>query len=116
VFKTETDAEVVVHLVERHYTATWPRPCAPRTRSSRDISRSSSSTSDHPEELVGARVQCPLIVGVGDGEMFLASAATAFLRETNKLQLIEDGEVVSIKPDGATFTCVQNGSEPIDAK
>ena len=65
---------------------------------------------DHPEQLVGARVQCPLIVGVGDGEMFLASAATAFLRDTNRLQLIEDGEVVSITPEGATFTSVENGS------
>ena len=42
--------------------------------------------------------------------MFLASAATAFLRETSRLQLIEDGEVVSITPDGATFTSVENGS------
>jgi glucosamine--fructose-6-phosphate aminotransferase (isomerizing) len=51
-----------------------------------------------------------LLVGVGDGEMFLASAAVAFLRDTNKIQLIEDGEVVSITPEGATFTSVENGS------
>jgi glutamine---fructose-6-phosphate transaminase (isomerizing) len=42
--------------------------------------------------------------------MFLASAAAAFLRDTNKIQLIEDGEVVSITPEGATFTSVENGS------
>ena len=55
-------------------------------------------------------MQCPLLVGVGEGEMFLASAAAAFLRDTNKIQLIEDGEVVSITPEGATFTSVENGS------
>ena len=64
---------------------------------------------DHPQELVGARVQCPLLVGVGDGEMFLASASTAFLRETRNIQLIEDGEIVSITPDGAVFTSVEDG-------
>ena len=66
--------------------------------------------SDHPEQLVGARVQCPLVVGVGEGEMFLASAVTAFLKETRKMQLIEDGEIVSITADGATFASVEDGA------
>jgi glutamine---fructose-6-phosphate transaminase (isomerizing) len=110
VFTTETDAEVVVHLIEEHYDG--------------DLTEAVKATydeleghfafvvvhSDHPEQLVGARVQCPLLVGVGDGEMFLASAAAAFLRDTNKIQLIEDGEVVSITPEGATFTSAENGS------
>ena len=51
--------------------------------------------------LVGARLQCPLVVGIGEGEMFLASSIAAFLRETRRVQLIEDGEVVAITQDGA---------------
>jgi glucosamine--fructose-6-phosphate aminotransferase (isomerizing) len=113
-FTTETDAEVVVHLVERHYDGDLAAAVRAAYKELEGHFAFVVVHHDHPEELVGARVQCPLIVGVGDGEMFLASAATAFLRETNKLQLIEDGEVVSITPDGATFTCVQNGSEPIE--
>ena len=58
---------------------------------------------DHPDLLVGARHQCPLVVGVGEGEMFLASSIAAFLHETRKVQLIEDGEVVAITPEGARF-------------
>src|SRR5213079_3305570 len=58
---------------------------------------------DHPDLLVGARRQCPLVVGVGDGEMFLASAVAAFLAETRRVQLIDEGEVVAITPDGARF-------------
>jgi glucosamine--fructose-6-phosphate aminotransferase (isomerizing) len=58
---------------------------------------------DHPDLLVGARRQCPLVVGVGEGEMFLASSIAAFLRETRKVQLIDDGEVVAITPEGARF-------------
>jgi glucosamine--fructose-6-phosphate aminotransferase (isomerizing) len=64
---------------------------------------------DHPGELVGARLQCPLLVGVGEGEMFLASATAAFLGETRKIQLIDDGEVVAITPEGARFLDVENG-------
>src|SRR5205807_1630260 len=62
-----------------------------------------------PGELVGARLQCPLLVGVGEGEMFLASATAAFLGETRKFQLIDDGEVVAITPAGARFLDVENG-------
>ena len=58
---------------------------------------------DHPDMLVGVRRQCPLVVGVGDGEMFLASSIAAFLRETRQVQLIEDDEVVLVTPEGARF-------------
>src|SRR4029453_275862 len=61
------------------------------------------------EELVGARHQCPLLVGVGSDEMFFASMAAAFIGETRSIQLIEDGEVVSITPAGARFVCVESG-------
>ena len=59
---------------------------------------------DHPDLLVGARHQTPLVVGIGEGEMFLASNAAAFLRETRRVQFPDDGEIVEITPDGAVFT------------
>ncbi len=108
-FTTETDAEVVVHLIEEHYDGNLTEAVKATYNDLEGHFAFVVVHHDHPEELVGARVQCPLIVGVGDGEMFLASAAAAFLRDTNKIQLIEDGEVVSITPEGATFTCVENG-------
>jgi glucosamine--fructose-6-phosphate aminotransferase (isomerizing) len=109
-FTTETDAEVVVHLIEEHYDGNLTETVKATYKELEGHFAFVVVHSDHPEELVGARVQCPLLVGVGDGEMFLASAAAAFLRDTNKIQLIEDGEVVSITPEGATFTSVENGS------
>jgi len=110
VFNTETDAEVVVHLIEEHYDGDLTEAVKATYEELEGHFAFVVVHSDHPEQLVGARVQCPLLVGVGDGEMFLASAAAAFLRDTNKIQLIEDGEVVSITPEGATFTSVENGS------
>jgi glucosamine--fructose-6-phosphate aminotransferase (isomerizing) len=108
-FTTETDAEVVVHLLEKHYDGDLAKAVQAVYQELEGHFAFVVVHKDHPEQLVGARVQCPLLVGVGDGEMFLASAATAFLRETNKIQLIEDGEVVSITPEGAAFTSIASG-------
>ena len=59
---------------------------------------------DHPGLLVGTRHQTPMVVGVGSGEMFLASNAAAFLRETRLVQFPDDGDIVAITPEGAVFT------------
>ena len=109
-FSSETDAEVVLHLVERHYEGDLVEAVRAAYRELEGHFAFVVIHSDHPMELVGARIQCPLLVGVGEGEMFLASAVTAFLKETRQMQLIEDGEVVSITPDGATFTSVEEGA------
>jgi glucosamine--fructose-6-phosphate aminotransferase (isomerizing) len=108
-FSSETDAEVVAHLIERHYKGDLVAAVS-KAYSELDghfafvvIHR------EHPDMLVGARLQCPLVVGIGDGEMFLASSIAAFLRETRRAQLIEDGEVVAITKDGATFNSVEDG-------
>ena len=108
-FRTETDAEVVVHLIERHYKGDLLEATREAYRELEGHFAFVVVHHDHPDELVGARLQCPLLVGVGDGEMFFASMAAAFIGETRSIQLIEDGEVVSITPDGARFVCVEDG-------
>jgi glucosamine--fructose-6-phosphate aminotransferase (isomerizing) len=108
-FDTQTDAEVVVHLIERHYQGDLLEATREAYRQLEGHYAFVVIHHDHPEELVGARHQCPLLVGVGNGEMFLASMAAAFIGETRSIQLIEDGEVVSITPEGARFVCVENG-------
>jgi glucosamine--fructose-6-phosphate aminotransferase (isomerizing) len=102
-FSSETDAEVVVHLVEHNYHGDLVEAVQAAYRLLEGHFAFVVIHHDQPDLLVGARHQCPLVVGVGDGEMFLASSIAAFLRETRKVQLIEDGEVVAITPQGARF-------------
>jgi glutamine---fructose-6-phosphate transaminase (isomerizing) len=102
-FSSQTDAEVVAHLVERHYQGDLAEAVQAAYADLEGHFSFVVIHSDHPDLLVGARCQTPLVVGVGDGEMFLASSIAAFLRETRRAQFIEDGEVVAITPAGAVF-------------
>ncbi|MDX6407946.1 MAG: hypothetical protein QOE13_1017 [Gaiellaceae bacterium] len=102
-FSSETDAEVVVHLVEHYYDGDLLEAVRTAYRRLEGHFAFVVIHHDHPDLLVGARRQCPLVVGVGEGEMFLASSIAAFLRETRKVQLIEDDEIVAITPEGARF-------------
>ena len=108
-FSSETDAEVVAHLVERHYAGDLVEAVRAAYKELEGHFAFVVIHRDHPGMLVGARLQCPLVVGVGDGETFLASSIAAFLRETRRVQLIEDGEVVAVTPEGATFVSVDDG-------
>jgi glucosamine--fructose-6-phosphate aminotransferase (isomerizing) len=109
VFASETDAEVVVHLIERAYAGDLVAAVREAYAQLEGHFAFVVIHHDHPNELVGARRQCPLVVGVGDGEMFLASSIAAFLRETKRVQLIEDDEIVAVTPEGARFTTVGDG-------
>ena len=60
-------------------------------------------SADEPGTLVGARKECPLIVGRGDGEQFLGSAVPAFLAHTRDVQYIENGEIVVLRAGGVQF-------------
>jgi glucosamine--fructose-6-phosphate aminotransferase (isomerizing) len=108
-FNSETDAEVVVHLIEKHYAG----DLTDAVRTTYGLLEGHFAFvvvhRNHPGILVGARLQCPLVVGVGEGEMFLASSIAAFLSETRRVQLIEDGEVVTITTGAADFHSVEDG-------
>jgi glutamine---fructose-6-phosphate transaminase (isomerizing) len=110
-FSSETDAEVVAHLLERNYSGDLVEAVSKAYSELEGHFAFVVIHRDHPDMLVGARLQCPLVVGIGEGEMFLASSIAAFLRETRRVQLIEDGEVVLIKKDGASFYSVEDGPQ-----
>jgi glucosamine--fructose-6-phosphate aminotransferase (isomerizing) len=102
-FSSETDAEVVSHLIERYYKGDVVAAFRKAYQQLEGHFSIVAIHRDHPGTLVGARCQTPLVVGVGKGEMFLASSIAAFLPETRRVQFIEDDQVVEIRPEGATF-------------
>jgi glutamine---fructose-6-phosphate transaminase (isomerizing) len=111
-FSSETDAEVVVHLVERHYDGDLTQAVAAAYRELEGHYAFVVIHHDHPGLLVGARQQCPLVVGLGEGENFLASNLAAFLRETRDVQFPDDGEVVAITPEGVRYVSADGAEAP----
>src|SRR2546429_2692380 len=69
-------------------------------------------SADDPDLLVAARKECPLIVGVGEGESFVASAIPAFLRETRRVPLVGDDEGGAISAPRAQFLDAGSGAIP----
>jgi len=108
-FSSETDAEVVAHLIERHYDGDLTEAVKRAYRELEGHFAFVVIHHDHPGLLVGARLQCPLVVGVAEGEMFLGSNAAAFLRETRRVMFPDDGDIVSITPQGAVFARPDDG-------
>ncbi|MDQ6732120.1 MAG: glutamine--fructose-6-phosphate transaminase (isomerizing) [Actinomycetota bacterium] len=103
VFTSETDAEVIAHLVAHHYDGDLLEAVRLAYGELRGHYAFVAMTAEQPGVLVGARRECPLIVGQGKGEMFIASAIPAFLALTREIQYMEDDELVVLQPDGARF-------------
>jgi glucosamine--fructose-6-phosphate aminotransferase (isomerizing) len=100
-FASETDAEVVSHLVRRAYRGSLVDAVRAAYGQLEGDFAFVVAHREQPGLLVGCRRRCPLLVGVGDGEMFLASSISAFVADTRRVMLIEDGEVVAITAERA---------------
>jgi glucosamine--fructose-6-phosphate aminotransferase (isomerizing) len=110
VFTSETDAETVTHLIEEHYDGDLVEATRLAFNELEGHFAFVVIHRDHPGVLVGARHQCPLVVGIGRGETFLASNAAAFLSETREVHFPEDGDLVVITSDGARLLRAGDGS------
>jgi glucosamine--fructose-6-phosphate aminotransferase (isomerizing) len=111
-FTSETDAEVIAHVISRHYDGDLPAAVQAAYGELVGHFAFVAMAADEPGLLVGARRECPLVVGRGDGEQFLASAVPAFLEHTSDVQFIEDGELVVLTPGGVEF--MTPAGEPIE--
>ena len=102
-FTSETDAEVVAHLIAEHYEGDLVEAVRQAYGELRGHYAFVAMCADEPELLVGARKECPLVVGVGEGEQFIASAIPAFLAQTRTAQFLNDDELVILRPEGTEF-------------
>ena len=98
VFQSETDSEVIAHLVAYHYDGDLEAALKAALRHLKGTYGIAAMHADEPGRIVGARNGSPLVVGVGDGEMLLASDVTALLTYTASVVYQNDGEVVSMTP------------------
>ena len=109
-FTSETDAEVVVHLLEDAYEGDLVEAMRATYARLEGHFTFVLIHHDHPNQLVGVRHQTPMVVGLGESENFLASNLAAFLAETRRVQFPNDGEIALITPDGVTFTDAVTGA------
>jgi len=109
-FSSETDAEIVSHLIERNYEGDLTAAVRASFAELRGHYAFVAMHADEPGRLVGARKECPLVAGVGEGETFLASAIPAFLAETREALTVENDEIVTIDADGVSITTADGKS------
>ena len=102
-FTSETDAEVIAHLIAESYAGDLVEAVRDAYAQLEGHYAFVVMSLDEPEVLVGARKECPLIVGLGEGEQFVASAVPAFLAQTRRVQYVENGEIVVLRPEGVTI-------------
>lgn len=96
-FESQTDTEVIAHLINHLYAGDLFEAVQMATRQLRGAYAIAVFCRDEPHRVVGARLGSPLIVGAGDGENFLASDAMALAGTTNQIVYLEDGDVVDIQ-------------------
>jgi len=100
-FKSETDTEVITHLIEQEYKKTKDPVAATRaaTKKLRGQYAIAAMFQDRPDIIVGARKDAPLVIGVGDGKMFIASDILAFIEHTDRSIFLDNFETVQITKD-----------------
>ena len=101
VIRSETDAEIVAHVIARHDRALGDLAQAMRAalRELRGHYAIVAFSCDQPGLLVATRRDCPLVVGIGEEEHFIASAIPAFLAHTREIHTVADGELVVATAD-----------------
>ena len=99
-FESETDTEVVVHLVERYYQGNLKNAVMRASSRLRGSYALGIVCSDQPEKVFVAREASPLILGVGIGENFFASDVTALVSNTRNVIYLDDGEYAELSPEG----------------
>ncbi|TMC51532.1 MAG: glutamine--fructose-6-phosphate transaminase (isomerizing) [Chloroflexi bacterium] len=100
-FPSETDTEVVPHLIEKYYKGDFLAAVRMALKRIKGAYALAMFSSDDPELLVGARLNAPLVVGLGENEYYIASDITAIIPYTKRVLVLGEGEVAAITPLGA---------------
>ena len=99
-FRSDTDTETISHLVQELYDGSLEEAVIAALRKVEGTFGIAVMSSRDPEKIVAARKGSPLLIGVGDGEYFLASDASAILAHTRQVVYLDDGDLAVLTPDG----------------
>ena len=104
-FESQTDTEVIAHLVHHHYQQTHDLYTAVEQAVRELVGAYAIAVIvlDQPDLMIVARMGCPLLIGLGDGENFAASDVSAVLSSTRRVVYLEDGDVAEIVREGVTI-------------
>src|SRR6188474_1963149 len=115
-FESQTDTEVVAHLIHHYFKDGGDLFVATR-KAAADLRGAYAigvmSIAD-PDTMTGARMGCPLVIGLGEGENYLASDVSAVIAETRRVMYLEDGDVVALRRGGVEI--VDRNGRPVDRK
>ncbi len=103
VFASETDTEVISHLVEENYVDDTFRAVLNSVKHLRGSFAFALIDKADPDRIYAARKDSPLVIGLGDGQYFLASDVTAFLNYTKNAVFMEDGDIAVLSKEGVRF-------------
>ena len=113
-FTSETDAEVIAHLIASHGDKDLLEAVTAAVAELEGHYAFVAMSASEPGRLVAYRKECPLVIGQGDGEIFIGSAIPAFLQYTRQAIDINDGEIVELRPGSATIHTAE-GTVPREA-
>jgi glucosamine--fructose-6-phosphate aminotransferase (isomerizing) len=111
IIRSETDAEIVAHLIAYHDKGDLVAAVRATLRDLRGHYAFVAISADEPGRLVATRRDCPLVVGVAEHGHFVASAIPAFLAHTRRVHEVADGEIVVATPDSVAFLDAVSGVE-----
>ncbi len=97
--RSDTDAEVVAHLIALNYDGSLSEALRRSLDELDGHYAIVAMCEDEPDTLVGVRRECPLVIGLGEGEQFIASSISAFLAHTREVAPLSDGEIAVLRPD-----------------